>query len=214
MEYFYSSVIGYLLGSFPTAYLMLKKSRNVDITAQGSGNVGAMNTFDITNSKILGIIVFLIDALKGLLSVYLCLLIFPLDFIYPALALLFSVFSHCYNPWLKLKGGRGLATTAGGTALLFPVILISWCIIWIIIYIMKKNIILANVWASGAAILIIFSTADIVIKYSFPEADSIPALLLFSAGLMFIIMARHIEPFIEVINNKKILVKDKDETKV
>jgi glycerol-3-phosphate acyltransferase PlsY len=213
MEYFYSSLIGYFLGSFPSAYFLLKKVKNIDITAQGSGNVGAMNTFDITKSKILAAIVLLIDALKGLLCVYFCLLLFPENFIYPALALLFAVFSHCYNPWLRLKGGRGLATSAGGTALLFPVILIIWCIVWLIIYVMKKDIILANVWATGSTIIILFSIADISLKYSFPQAESLSSLLLFSTGLMIIILTRHIEPFIEFLDNKKKLIKDKDEKK-
>ncbi|OGU72238.1 MAG: hypothetical protein A2V93_05650 [Ignavibacteria bacterium RBG_16_34_14] len=213
MEYLFISLIGYLLGSFPTAYLLLKKMRNVDITIQGSGNVGAMNTFDVTKSKILAVIVLLIDALKGLLSVYLSLLIFPLDFIYPALALSFAVFSHCYNPWLKFKGGRGLATSAGGTVLLFPVILIAWCIVWVIIFIMKRDIILANVWASGATMIIILSTAERIVKYSFPQAESISSLLLFSTGLMTIIFTRHINPLIELLNNKKFSLKGKDEQK-
>ena len=202
MDYFYSSLIGYFLGSFPTAYLLLKKMKNLDITKQGSGNVGAMNTFDVTKSKILGGIVLLIDALKGLLCVYITLLIFPVNFIYPAFALLLAVFSHCYNPWLKFKGGRGLATSAGGTALLFPVLLIVWCIVWAIIYFMKRDIIFANVWATGSTIIILFGSADIVIKYSFPQAENISSLLLFSTGLMIIIFTRHIEPLIELINKK------------
>jgi len=203
MEYLFSSLIGYLLGSFPTAYLLLKKMSNVDITTQGSGNVGALNAFDVTKSKTLGVIVLLIDALKGLLSVYLSLLIFPVNFIYPALALFFTVFSHCYNPWLKFKGGRGLATATGGTALLFPVVPIVWCIIWLIIFLMKKDIIFANAWASGATLVILFSTAEIVFKYSFPQAESISSLLLFSTGLMTVIFVKHLDPLMEILNNKK-----------
>ncbi len=210
MEYLLSSLIGSILGSIPTAYLLLKRVKKIDITTEGSGNVGAMNTFEVTKSKLMGAIVLVVDALKGLLSVYLCLLIFPLNFIYPAIALIFAVFSHCYNPWLKLKGGRGLATAAGGTILLFPVALVSWALVWVIIYIMKKDIILANVWASGATIVIVFSSAEIVLKYSFPQAESLSALLLFTIGIMILIITRHIEPFKEFIN-KKNLVKDRNE---
>lgn len=210
MEYFFSSLIGYALGSFPAAYLLLKKVKNLDITTQGSGNVGAMNTLDVTRSKVLGAIVLLADAFKGLLSVYLCILLFPGGFIYPALSLMFAVFSHCYNPWLKLKGGRGLSTAAGGTLLLFPVVPLIWLMIWFIIYFMKKDIILANVWASIAVLIIIFSTADIVWKYSFPMAESLSSLILFSTGLVMIILSRHIDPFIEFLTTKK-FVKDKDE---
>src|SRR5690606_12971100 len=203
MEYFYSSMIGYLLGSFPSAYILLKRTKNLDITTQGSGNVGAMNTFDVTKSKMLGAIVLAADAFKGLLSVYFCILLFGNQFIYPALALLFAVFSHCFNPWLKLKGGRGLATAAGGTAILFPIILLSWGLVWVIIFLMKKNIILANVWATLASIIIIFSSADIVWKYTFPMAENISTLILFSTGLMIIIFVKHVEPFIQFLGSKK-----------
>ena len=54
------------LGSIPTAYLVLRKVHGIDITNTGTGNMGAMNSFEITNSKVIGILVLLIDALKGL----------------------------------------------------------------------------------------------------------------------------------------------------
>ena len=73
MYYLLSAIIGYLLGSIPTGYLMLKRL-GINIITSGSGNVGAMNTFDITNSKVTGLLVFFIDAIKGLLSAYIPLL--------------------------------------------------------------------------------------------------------------------------------------------
>ena len=67
MEYLLSSIIGYLFGSIPTAYLLLKRTRGIDITNAGTGNVGAMNSYEVTNSKSIGIIVLLIDFLKGMI---------------------------------------------------------------------------------------------------------------------------------------------------
>ncbi len=211
MNYFISCIIGYLLGSFPTAFIILKKSRGIDITATGSGNVGAMNSFEISHSKIIGMLVLIIDALKGLLSVYLTLLIFPVDFIFPALALLFAVLSHCYNPWLKFKGGRGLATAAGGGILLFPFMVIVWLLLWFTIYFARKDILLANVWANVMTLVIIFLSSDIAFKYSFPKADSISSLLLFSSALSLLVFIRHIEPLRELIQNKNILLKGKSD---
>ena len=114
----FSSIIGFLLGSFPTGFIFLKKAKGVDITKEGSGNVGAMNSFEVSNSKLIGYSVFLIDFLKGSASVLIPSFLFPDQFIFPAISLLFAVFSHCYNPWLNFKGGRGLSTAAGGAA--FP----------------------------------------------------------------------------------------------
>ena len=204
MNYLISVIAGYVLGSFPTAYLVLKKTRGIDITDRGSGNVGAYNSFDVTKSKIIGAIVLLIDAFKGLLSVYLTLLFFPKEFIFPALALLAAVFSHCYNPWLNFKGGRGLATSAGGLLLLFPILVATWVVIWVVIYIVKKDIIWSNIWATVMSLIIIFTTGKIAVKYSFPRADTISILMLFSTSLLIIIFIKHIDPLKDIMKSKNI----------
>ncbi len=211
MEYLISSLAGYLFGSIPTAYLVLKKSKNVDITQTGTGNVGAMNSYEITNSKFIGIFVFLIDALKGILSVLIIKLIFPDQFILPALALLFAVFGHCYNPWLKFKGGRGLAAAVGGTAFLFPFLPIIWLVIWSLIYFAKKDIIFANIWATIMSVVIVFTSIKIADKYAFPPAESLSTLALFSSALLLLIFIKHIEPLKELIDKKSFLKGKQDE---
>jgi glycerol-3-phosphate acyltransferase PlsY len=207
MYYLISSLIGFVFGSFPTAFLLLKKYKNLDITSEGSGNVGAMNALTITKSKFFGISVLFIDAFKGLLSVYLVLLFFPIDFVYPAIALLFAVFSHCFNPWLKFKGGRGLATAAGGTALLFPFLLVVWLAVWAVSYLVKKDIIFANIWATVMSLVIIFSSDKLAYKYAFPKPESTATLILFSTSLMLIIFVKHIDPLKDLINDKKLFSK-------
>lgn len=207
MNYLISCIIGYLLGSIPTAFIVLKKFKGTDITIAGTGNVGAMNSYEVTNSKIIGLLVFIIDALKGLLSVYLTLLFFPIDFVFPALALLFAVLSHCFNPWLDFKGGRGLATAAGGGMLLFPFMVIIWVILWIIIYLARKNILFANIWANFMTLVLIFLSSNVAFEYSYPEADSLSSLMLFSSGLLVVIFIKHIEPMKELFRNKSFLTK-------
>ena len=203
MEYFISSTIGYLLGSFPSAYILLKKTRGTDITKEGSGNVGAMNSFEVTNSKLIGISVFLIDFLKGLSATVIPVLLFPNEFIYPALSLLFAVFSHCYNPWIKLKGGRGLATAAGGAAFMFPFLLIVWSVLWVIIYVMRKDILLANISSTVFSLFVVFGTSDIAVKYAFPRPVNLGVLLLVSSAVLIIIFIKHIEPLKELIAEQK-----------
>ncbi len=206
MEYIISVLLGYLLGSIPTAYLVLMKSRGIDITETGSGNVGAMNSFEVTNSKLTGVIVLIIDALKGFLSVYLVTLIYSGDFIYAALALIFSVFSHCFNPWLNFKGGRGLATAAGGSVLIFPFMLVVWLILWVIVFIMKKDILLSNIAATILSLMVTFSSGNIAIKYTNPLPESVPLLMLFTTSVLLIIFIKHIEPLKDLLkhlNQKK-----------
>ena len=101
MHYFYCVIIGYLVGSFPTAYLLLKKSHGIDITQNGSGNVGALNSLRISKSKTIGITVFVIDLLKGLISVFCIKLFVSNEFTYQGLALAAAVMAHCYSPWIN-----------------------------------------------------------------------------------------------------------------
>ncbi len=201
MDYLLTAVIGYLLGSIPTGYLVVKKSTGIDISIEGSGNVGAMNSFEVSKSKLIGLIVLLIDALKGLLSVYIPLILFSHDFIFPAVGLFFAVFSHCFNPWINFRGGRGLATAAGGSALLFPFALVIWGVLWLIIFLLRRNVLIANIWATIASMIIIFAFSDTAIRYSFPEALTHGELILFSMALFIIIFVKHIEPLKEIIKN-------------
>lgn len=202
MEYLFSSIIGYLFGSIPTAFLVLKKSNGIDITNTGSGNVGAMNSYEVTNSKFIGILVFLIDFIKGLLAVLITRLIFNDVFIYTALALLFALFSHCFNPWINFKGGRGLATAAGGTIILFPYLLFVWIVLWILIYIFKRDILTANIFATVISLFTVYLTKNIALDYVFAANVTSSELILFTTSGLLIIFIKHIEPLKEIIFKK------------
>lgn len=208
MEYLLSSLIGYLFGSLPSAYLLVKKTRGIDITKEGSGNVGAYNSLDVTKSKYIGISVLLLDLLKGIGSVLIPIFLFHNEFIYPALSLMFAVFSHCFNPWLQFKGGRGLATAAGGAIIIFPFLLVIWIVLWAIFYVMRKDIIFANIASTVFSLFVVFGTSGIAIKYANPKPEDISALILVSSAILIIIFIKHIEPLIEFIteskNNRKI----------
>jgi len=195
-KYLVSAVIGYLLGSIPTAYLILKKKGH-DITKEGSGNVGTLNSYEVSNSKLIGIFVFAIDLLKGILSVLIVKLLFGNLFIFPMVALVFAVIAHCYNPWIKFKGGKGLAAAAGGSLFLFPQILILWIVFWIALYLYKKNIQVANSFASILVSLIALFNSDILNKFSTPPAKSN---IFFGTSIVFlilIIISKHIFPLKE-----------------
>ncbi len=203
MEYLLSSLIGYFLGSIPTAYIVLKKSKGIDITNTGTGNVGAMNSYEVTNSKYIGLIVFAIDFLKGIFSVLIVRMIFPNEFVYPALSLLFAIFSHCFNPWINFKGGRGLATAAGGSIILFPFLLFVWIILWVLVYLTKKDILIANILATVLSLIVIYITEKINIEYVYPTPSSHGELMLLVTGGLLIIFIKHIEPLKEIISKIK-----------
>lgn len=203
MIYLAALLLGYIIGSLPTAFLVLKKAKKIDITTVGTGNVGAMNSYDVTNSKTIGIVVFIIDFLKGMLPIIILNLFSINIFSVHAVALLGCIYAHCYNPWLKLKGGRGLASAAGGTAILFPFVLFVWMILWVIFYFMKKDFTIANVTASIFSLILTLFSLQTAQKYSFPEPETEAVLVLFSLGLFIIIISKHTQPLQEIFESMK-----------
>ena len=206
MTYIYTFIIGYILGSIPTAYLFLKKSHGIDITQNGSGNVGAMNSYEVSNSKRIGLLVFLLDALKGWLSSFIAFHFFGETFLIAMTALIASVFAHCYSPWLKFKGGRGLATSAGGSFFISIPVTIVWGLNWIAIYLFSKSIHLGNFMATIFTAIGAFVFPQLFIKYSFIAPVSISEFSITVTILMFIILTKHITPmrdFLKSSNNLK-----------
>ncbi len=195
-------IVSYLIGSIPFAYLLVKKSSGIDIRQAGTGNVGAMNSYETTKSRALGITVMLLDALKGVVSVLLSYMLLP-DVLSIALASIFSVLGHNFSIFLKFKGGRGLATAAGVFAVVNPMMLLFWGVMFLAgWFIIKKNVHVASVTATVCAPLMIYYTpAQIVAETSLimpiPHTD----LLIFGSIVCFIILIKHIGPIIELFKN-------------
>jgi glycerol-3-phosphate acyltransferase PlsY len=184
----------------------MKFAKGTDITRNGSGNVGAMNSYEVSNSKMIGVTVLVLDALKGYLSVLAAKLFFGDYFIYPMLALLAAVFVHCFNPWLKFKGGRGLATAAGGALGLSPIILILWVIFWILSYMLRKNIHFSNIVSTVLCIPVVISSADILNTAKWmtnPPAEDTSTFIITVCLMMIIILTKHIEPLKEYLRISK-----------
>lgn len=111
----------YLLGCFPTG-LLVASSRGVDITKQGSGNVGATNIGRVLG-KGAGVITLAGDAAKGLIAVALAWLLWSPERA-PAAGLA-AVLGHCFPVPIsvgniRLKGGKGVATALGVLIFLHP----------------------------------------------------------------------------------------------
>lgn len=214
MYYILASIIGYLIGSLPTAYIFMKKVKGLDITTHGTGNVGTLNAYEVSNSKVLGIVVLIVDVFKGLLSVYLARLLFPAEFLYPALALLFAVTAHCFSPWIKFKGGRGLATAAGGFLCLAPPVLFIWLLLWVVMQLYRRNIHYSNFLATLLTILLVLTSSNWFTKYSNPEADSELTFVIPVTLILVVIIVRHIEPIKEYFKNLKNLQRAKTNEKI
>ena len=117
---------------------------------------------------------------------------------------MFALFDHCFNPWLNFKGGRGLATAAGSAVLIFPFLFFVWVLLWVIIYIMKKDILFSNIASNILSLFVVTSTPTLAVKYSSAASVEIGLLMLFTSSSMLIIIIKHIEPLKEIIKNKTI----------
>ena len=108
----------YLLGSIPTAYLIARWRRGIDIRKYGSGNVGAANVSAVV-SKRWSIPVTVFDIGKGALTVWIAQLL-GLGAVQQVTVGIFTVTGHNWPIFLRFRGGRGVFTTLGITVMLSP----------------------------------------------------------------------------------------------
>ncbi len=105
--------LAYLLGSMPTAYIFGKLYKGIDIREHGSKNVGATNVFRVLG-KVPGIVVLIIDILKGVLAVVVVSDLLDLNgVVFYILLGIASVCGHNWTVFLRFKGGKGVATSLG-----------------------------------------------------------------------------------------------------
>jgi len=113
------TIIAYLLGAVPFG-LLVAKLHGVDIRSKGSGNIGATNVLRVIG-KGWGIFTLVLDALKGFIPAFFPPRLANLDSEWGVLFGLAAIVGHTFPVYLKFKGGKGVATSAGmliGVALL------------------------------------------------------------------------------------------------
>ncbi len=108
----------YFLGAFPTSFLV-GKFCGVNLFKEGSGNVGATNALRVLGPRA-GILVLVIDGAKGWLPVFLCLRSFPDLILEPYIVGIITVLGHSFSIFLRFRGGKGVATSAGVFLALAP----------------------------------------------------------------------------------------------
>ena len=111
-QIFLSMLIGYLLGCIQSAYILGRLAGKIDIREHGSGNAGASNITSTLGLKF-GVIVGLVDILKGFFAVQIVRWIYPGNLELAYLAGLMAIVGHMFPFFLKFRGGKGVATLAG-----------------------------------------------------------------------------------------------------
>ena len=179
-------------------YLLVKRKYRRDLTKEGSGNVGTLNTFKVSGSKSVAGLVLLIDFLKGAAPVYYLMAAGGQNFLPVSAAAVFLIVGHNYPVWLKFKGGRGLATAAGIFSVINVLLLVTWCIIWLMYFtLIKKDVLEANIAATFLFSFFTLALKSFFITFINPvlPADQYYLFVIFCFTISFLILVRHPEVF-------------------
>ena len=155
------AVLGsYLLGSIPFGYLV-GKIGGIDIRKTGSGNIGATNVVRVLGKRY-GYPVFVLDFLKGFGAVKISISIatdawpeWGSPEIFGVLAAVASVIGHSFPLWLKFRGGKGVATSAGALFGLMPLATLIAAVIWLLVFCFTRYVSVASLVAAVAVPLVI-----------------------------------------------------------
>ena len=178
----------YLIGTFPSGYL-LAKLRGVDITKQGSGNVGATNVARSLGKKA-GILTLVLDLTKGLLAIYLASLLADQGW-FVAAAAVAVVCGHCFSIPPLLKGGKGVATGLGVLIALAPGAGVTSVVIFVLLFSATRFVSLSSIVATLSAPIYSLVTNQ-------PEAKSLALMT-----IALVIVYRHRENIQRLIEGRE-----------
>lgn len=149
MKVVFAFLFSYLMGTISGSFLIGKYIYKVDIRNEGSGNAGTTNAIRVFGIKT-GLYTFLIDFIKGSLTVFLVREVFGPEVQY--LALLACVLGHDFPFYMDFKGGKGVATSIGGSLIIAPV----------------PTLILMGIWVLGVASYRMVSLWSILLYFLLP----------------------------------------------
>ena len=176
-------VISYFLGSLPSGFLVGRLS-GIDIRDHGSGNIGATNVLRVLG-KPCGFVVFFIDALKGLLAVRFALFLARADARTAAFAEVFGILAaaiciagHSFPVWLKFRGGKGAATSAGAIFGVMPLAAAVIFAVWIWVFFTTRYVSVASIVGAvslpfAVAVLLYFHLVHSVVLLYFSIATTV-----------------------------------------
>jgi glycerol-3-phosphate acyltransferase PlsY len=180
---------GYLFGSFPAGYFAGRLA-GVDVRTVGSGNIGATNVLRVLGKK-WGYPVFAIDALKGFAAVRVAFLLVkywaganPYGEYFAILAATMAVAGHTFPVWLRFRGGKGVATSAGALIGLMPLAVPLVFLLWVVVFETTRYVSLASIVAAVSLPIV----AGLLAHWKFVDT---PALIYFSAAIMLLVLWRH-----------------------
>jgi acyl phosphate:glycerol-3-phosphate acyltransferase len=170
---------GYLLGSIPFGYLIVRWQKGVDVRRTGSGSTGATNV--MRNLGIAGFVAtFILDVGKGMAAVLLASRLTGGDPRWIAASSVAAILGHCFPVWLRFRGGKGVATGVGVFIALAPVQVALVLVIFAVVVAIWRYISLGSIVATAA-----FPVLVLFMKHA-----AIP-IVIGAAGSAFIIICMH-----------------------
>ena len=202
-------IVTFIVGSIPFGLIITKLAGYGDIRKIGSGNIGATNVLR-TGNKILAFLTLILDILKSflllLISKYTFSTILTLDLLNNLYILvsLASVLGHMYSPFLRLKGGKGIATSAGILLFMSYPVLILTASVWVLVAIASKKSSLGALTSSLSSLIFLWSFQQMekanIINDTFIIHDN--ELYLF-AIVIALIWGKHIPNIIRLLNKSE-----------
>ena len=184
----------FFISGLPTGYLIVRLFRKKDIREYGSGNIGFTNVIRTEGWK-LGIPVLIIDILKGFLLVFFLARFFQNQSLFKILIGVVVIAGNVFTPFLKFRGGKGVATSFGVTLAVNPYASLSALCAFLVTVELSKYVSLASMVAAATY------TVASALFYIFAGYDLYA--LLFSALLFIVIVIRHISNIKRLIHGKE-----------
>lgn len=163
MAYFLSLALGYFTGAFHPAAL-LGKRKNVDLKTTGTKNLGASNAL-IVLGRSAGLIVMILDILKGWLAAKVAQAIFPKVAAVWAVAALGAILGHVF-PWhLHFSGGKGLASFGGMVCAYSPWLLLFYLTVGVaLMLLVNRSVFLPMFAAVTFPVIVYYQTRDLLLS--------------------------------------------------
>jgi len=193
-------ILAYLVGGIPFGLLLAKKFTSIDVRESGSGSIGATNVLRVLKksnpslARKIAIGTLILDALKGLVVVAVARLIFDLSYETQWMIAILAIVGHCYSPYLKFEGGKGVATGMGVMLIMLPVETLLAVVAW---FITGKVLKISSL--SSLIALITLLVSSFIIHPDLPIIRTHAPILI----IAFLIIYKHIPNIMRLFSGKE-----------
>lgn len=193
-------IIAYLVGGIPFGLILAKQFAGADIRESGSGSIGATNVLRVLKesnpslAKKLAITTLILDALKGIVVLFIANNIFVLTDATLWMIAVLSVIGHCYSPFLKFEGGKGVATGMGVMLFMLPVETLIAATAW---FIAAKTLKISSI--SSLIGLLSLIIASYILHYDIPVIKTHAPIFI----IAFVIVYKHIPNIMRLLSKEE-----------